>query len=114
MVLVSDSWISRYAVRSTASGSGRAWPMTSQVTFRPVAAKEPISSSSRASPAAGSVGSRSPGWRSSPTVSRSSSSAASLARWMCPSDSRAFARSVLAGSSHSQSATAVPREYDTS
>ena len=65
---------------------------------RPVAAKEPISSSSRASPAAGSVGSLSPGWRSSPTVSRSSSSAASLARWMCPSDSRAFARPALSGS----------------
>ena len=71
--------------------------MTSHVTFKPVAAKEPISSSSLASPAAGSVGSLSPGWRSSPTVSLSSSSAAPLARWMCPSDSRALARLALSG-----------------
>ena len=33
--LVSDSWITRYAVRSTASGSGLTGPVTSQLTRSP-------------------------------------------------------------------------------
>ncbi|OLB66114.1 MAG: hypothetical protein AUI10_03695 [Actinobacteria bacterium 13_2_20CM_2_72_6] len=87
---VSDSCTTRYAVRSGTGASARAAPSTATSMRSPDRRNEATSSSSPARPAVGSVGAGgSPGSRSSPMVSRSSSSAVRLARRMWPSACRA-------------------------
>jgi hypothetical protein len=84
--LVSDSWAIRYAASWTPVATGTGAPRRSTSICEPLAWNALTSSSRSASPGSGRSGTgSSSGWRSSPTVARSSPSAARLVSLICPS-----------------------------
>ena len=89
MVLVSDSWMIRYAARSTAAGSGTGSPVTVSAVSRPARRAPAMRSSSWAVPGAGWVGSASSAWRSTFRMARSSLSPSLLAVLIACRDSAA-------------------------